>query len=231
MKARLQKLAERYGRKTDIGEIIREIIEQQYHTGAFSNPQYPIITAEEEIQVFQWGLIPFWTRRDSDAQEVRRMTYNAKAETVFDKPSFREPILSKRCLVPSTGYFEYHHNEDGSTTPFYIYLLTEEIFSLAGIYDIWVNRQTGEIFQTFSVITTEANPFTAAIHNGGKNPRRMPVILSPEDEGKWLDPDLSKFAISELLKPFDEKQMDAYPVRSDFIKKNPHDKTILEKAS
>lgn len=229
MSKKAQEVAARYGRKTDIIEIVKEIIEEKYHINAFTNPDCAVITSDEEIQDFKWGLIPFWAQDEEKAKGIRKMTYNARSETIFKLPSFREPILKKRCLIPSTGYFEYHHNEDESTTPYYIYLPDEEIFSMAGIYDVWHDKETGEILQTFSIITTDANKLTGEIHNGGKNARRMPVILSKADEEKWLDPKLAKEQIEALMKPFDTKLMDAYAIQSNFIKKNPKDKTILEK--
>ena len=154
------------------------------------------------------------------------MTLNARADTIFDKPSFREPVMKKRCIVPSTGYFEWRH-ESGKKIPYYIYLKDEPIFSMAGIYDTWLDTETGNEHATFSIITTDTNPLTDYIHN---TKHRMPVILSKEDEEKWLEPGLSKAKIATLLKPYDADLMDAYVIRNDFIKKIPTDETILERA-
>lgn len=154
------------------------------------------------------------------------MTFNARADTIFDKPSFREPIMKKRCIVPSTGYFEWRH-EGSKKIPYYIYLKDEPIFSMTGIYDIWLDKETGTQHTTFSIITTDTNPLTDYIHN---SKHRMPAILSKEDEEKWLKPDLSKSEISSLLKPYDVDLMDAYVIRNDFMKKVPTDETILERA-
>ena len=104
MSAKAIKLAARYGRKSDVVEIYQDILNEQYHVNAFNFPKYPIITKNDEVQVFNWGLIPFWTKGETNADEIRRMTLNARADTIFDKPSFREPIMKKRCIVPSTGY-------------------------------------------------------------------------------------------------------------------------------
>jgi len=94
-------LAKRYGRKTDIIEMAKEIIEEQkYRINAFTHPACPIVTESENLEVARWGLIPHWTKTAQDAQKVRKMTLNARAETVFSLPSFRSPILSKRCLIP-----------------------------------------------------------------------------------------------------------------------------------
>lgn len=226
MSAKAVKLAARYGRKSDVIEIVQDIINEQYHVNAFNFPKYPIITLSDEVQVFNWGLIPFWVKNEEDADEIKRMTLNARADTIFEKPSFREPILKKRCIIPSTGYFEWRH-EGAKKIPYYIYLKEDEIFSMAGIYDTWVDKATGTAHSTFSIITTDTNPLTDYIHN---TKHRMPAILSKEDEEKWLDSDLSKSEIASLLKPYDANLMDAYVIRNDFIKKAPTDKTILQYA-
>lgn len=226
MSKKAQQLAARYGRKSDIIEIVQDIINEQYHVNAFNFPKCPIITSSDEIQAFNWGLVPFWTKSEENADEIRRMTLNARADTIFEKPSFREPIMRRRCIVPSTGYFEWRH-EGNKKIPYYIYLKDEDIFSMAGIYDTWLDKETGMQHTTFSIITTDTNPLTDYIHN---TKHRMPAILSKEDEEKWLEPSLSKIEIASLLKPYDDELMDAYIIESDFIKKQATDKTILERA-
>ena len=74
MSAKAIKLAARYGRKSDIVEIYQDILNEQYHVNAFNFPKYPIITKSDEVQVFNWGLIPFWTKGETNADEIRRMT-------------------------------------------------------------------------------------------------------------------------------------------------------------
>ena len=98
---------------------------------------------------------------------------------------------------------------------------------MAGIYDRWLDKETGEEYDTFSIITTDTNPLTDYIHN---SKHRMPAILSKEDEEKWLDSDLQKADVTSLLKPFDTNKMDAYIIESDFIKKISTDPTILQRA-
>lgn len=226
MSAKAVKLAARYGRKSDVVEIYQDILNEQYHVSAFTFPKYPIITTSDEIQVFNWGLIPFWTKDEANADGIRRMTLNARADTIFEKPSFREPIMKKRCIVPSTGYFEWRH-EGAKKIPYYIYLKDEPIFSMAGIYDSWLDKETGEEHSTFSIITTETNPLTDYIHN---TKHRMPAILSKGNEEKWLNPNLAKQEITTFLHPYEADKMDAYVIENDFIKKKPTDKTILNKA-
>lgn len=226
MSKKAQKLAARYGRKFDILEIVREIIDEQYHSNAFSMPDYPIVTSSDEIQVYKWGLIPHWVKTVEEADKIRKMTFNAVSETVFEKPSFRSSVVSHRCIVPSTGFFEWRH-EGNKKIPYFIKLKNEEIFSMAGIYDEWVNPDTGEIIYTFSILTTTANPLMEYIHNTKK---RMPVILSTYDEEKWLVPGMKKESISSFLKPYDEKLMEAYIIQNDFLRKSPRDSSIIQSA-
>ena len=224
-------LAKRYGLKTDIIEMAKEIIEEQkYRVNAFTHPLCPIVTHSESMEVARWGLIPHWTRNAEEAQKIRKITLNARAETVFNLSSFRSPILSKRCLFPATGYFEFHH-QGKSVTPHYIFLKDEEIFSIGGMYERWRNPVTDETTQTFTIITVPANELCAQIHNGGKNPFRMPLIISKENETDWLDKSLKNTDIQQFFQPFDAKQMDAYPITKDFLKRNPDDVSIIERAA
>lgn len=227
MSAKAQKLAARYGRNLSVIEMAGQILDEQYRVTAFTYPDYPVITSDPAIQDFKWGLIPFWVKDEDQADEIRRMTLNARADTIFKKPSFREPILKKRCLVPSTGYFEWRHAE-GKKIPYYIYVKDEPVFSMAGIYDSWLDKSTGEVIHTFSIITTDTNPLTDFIHN---TKHRMPAILSREDEQRWLDPTLDKKSIGKLLLPFPADRMDAYAIDNDFLKKRGDDPAILERAS
>ena len=100
MSEKAKTLAARYNRKSDIIEIAQDIIKEQYNINAFTYPTCPIITSSPEIQAYHWGLIPFWTKSEEDADQIRKLTLNARADSIFQKPSFREPIIRKRCLIP-----------------------------------------------------------------------------------------------------------------------------------
>lgn len=227
MSKKAKQLDARYGRKSDVVEIYKDILEEKYRVSAFTYPEYPIITKDEEVQVYQWGLIPFWMKDEQDAEQIRKMTFNARAESLFEKPSFREPIKRRRCIVPSTGFFDWRH-EGKKKIPFFIYVKNEDIFSMAGIYDVWNDKETGELLHTFSIITTQANPLMSYIHNTNM---RMPAIISMANEEKWLDPNLSENEIKSLLIPFDENKMFAYEINNDFLKKDPEDETMLQRVS
>jgi len=185
----------------------RNLFEPIYHHSGFSAPLHPVIVNEsiQSIRFFQWGLVPFWTKDETAAERIRTQTLNAKAETIHQKPSFRSSIMTKRCLVLVDGFYEWRE-EGKKKYPYYISLTSNDAFALAGIWDKWLNSKTGEMKETFSIITTRANPLLERIHNTRK---RMPVILRRADEKKRLEKDLDKSAIDSLLEPFDATQMQA----------------------
>lgn len=190
-----------------------------FFQSAFNKPYMPVITGEkrEEVQLFQWGLIPFWTMDETSAEKLRYSTFNARSETVWEKPVFRKAVQSGRCLVSAHGFFEYHTSPD-LKIPYYIRLMDNSIFALAGIYDSWSNSQTGEVINTFSILTTSANPLMEKIHNLKK---RMPVILQKENEEVWINPKSSKDIINALLMPCNENLLKAHSVSRKITEKNP----------
>lgn len=217
-----KQLSLRFDRKADLIQEFRP----SYHVSAFSHAQYPIVTSVEKIQFLRWGLIPFWTDTLEDAIAIRNRTINARSETIFSKPSFREPIRKKRCLVPASGFFDWRH-EGEHNVPYYITVHDRPIIAFAGIFDCWHNKELDEYVGTYSIITTGANEMMRYIHNTNF---RMPVILRPEDEQRWLDPELSEKEISELLKPYPDKAMAGNIIDNDFIRKSPYDPSILSTA-
>lgn len=217
--AQPRQLALRFGRQWD---LIRDF-RPAYHISAFKHAEYPIITPDIQIQSFRWGLIPSWTGTVEDAVTIRNRTANARAETVFAKPSFRGPIRKKRCLVPASGFFDWRHEKD-SKVPFYITVNDCPIFAFAGLFDFWHNNELDEWVGTYSIITTAANDMMRYIHNTNF---RMPVILHPEEEELWLDPDLDEHQIARLLRPYPSGRMQSQAIRNDFIRKAPGDPSIL----
>ncbi len=184
--------------------------EANYYYNAFTLPRMPVITSGDPklVQLYKWGLIPFWSKDREFAEKIRRQTFNARSETLHKKPSFKNSLKNKRCLVVARGFFEWQHR-NGDKIPHYVYLNEEMPFAFAGLYDSWTDRKTGEILDTFSIITTVANPMMAGIHNSKK---RMPAILYPEAEKDWLDTALPDMEAQELLGPFDENLMKAHPI-------------------
>lgn len=184
----------------------------QYHVGGFDYKQMPVITAARPkvIQPFHWGLIPSWIKDREQLTEMRAKgsTLNAKSETVFELPSFRDSISLRRCLVPADGFFEWRQ-DTYDKIPHYISLKSSETFAMAGIYDSWIDRESGEEIKSFSILTCEANSFMKKIHNVKM---RMPVILPKEAEQQWLRQDLTPQEIQKLLVSFPEEQMQAWTI-------------------
>jgi len=171
------------------------------------HPLLPVVCSDS-IALFSWGLIPGWVKDEKQAKEIRSKTLNAVGETVFEKPSFRNSIRSKRCLLGVSGFFEWR-DVAGKKYPYYVQVKGEELFSLGCIHETWLNKTTGELIPTFSILTTPANPLMEKIHNLKK---RMPFIIGRSDEKKWVDPDLDADEVKKLITPFDENKMMAYTV-------------------
>jgi putative SOS response-associated peptidase YedK len=172
---------------------------------AFALPALPVICNDspDTIHLYKWGLIPFWVRDAETADALRRRTFNAKSETLAEKPSFRNSFRSKHCLVLANGFYEWQ-TLGKEKIPYLMGLINQQAFSLAGLYDRWTDPVTGDSVNTFTVITTRANPRMEEIHNLKK---RMPVILNPQEERKWLEPALSLREIEAVFDPFPQERM------------------------
>jgi putative SOS response-associated peptidase YedK len=160
-----------------------ELFQSQENINGFNFGKNPIITDEKPniIQHYNWGLIPSWAKDD----EIKKMTLNARIETIDEKPSFRNSI-NKRCLVIANGFYEWQwlDSKGKNKIKYEIGIGNDDLFAFAGLYSQWVNTITGEIKDTYTIVTTQANELMAEIHNTKK---RMPIILKPQDENKWLN--------------------------------------------
>ncbi len=168
---------------------------------------YPIIVADDQNRgtggfvAAQWGLIPVWQK----GPQTRPPPINARAEGISSNGLFRGPYKSKRCLVPIDGFFEWKDiNSTGKNKqPYAIAMRDGSPFALAGIWDIWRDKETGSDLRTFCVITCEPNELMAMIHD------RMPVIIDPKDYERWLSPEPDPY---DLLKPFPAENMKMWPI-------------------
>lgn len=158
--------------------------------------------APRELDVMQWGLIPHWAKDPKIGYKM----INARAETVHEKPSFREPFKKQRCLVPANGFYEWPEDPRNpkKKVPLYIHLKSDELFAFAGIWSIWSEGE--KLKKTYSLITTEPNEMLSKYHD------RMPVILSRDEEDKWLDPKTDINDLKKLLDSYPAKEMEAYYV-------------------
>ena len=165
--------------------------------------EVPVITGNERVQVvmMHWGLIPSWTRGEKPAQAP----VNARAEGLNEKKLFRPLLLHGRCIVPATGFYEWKKSGN-QKVPYYFRMKNQEIFGMAGLCDSW-KAPDGRMVWSFTIITTNPNSLVTPIHN------RMPAILNPQDEKKWLDPgrDISEGLVT-MLNPYPPDDMEAYRV-------------------
>ncbi len=159
---------------------------------------------ENRIEFMKWGLVPYWAKDPKIGYKM----INARAETLAQKPSFKHLLKSKRCLVPSSGFYEWKRI-DKRKVPYYIGIKNSRIFSFAGLYDNWKDSVGNEL-KTFTIITTNSNNTLKPIHN------RMPVILEEEFEEDWLDVKTHDFdSLKQMLKPYPDDKMIAYAVSYD----------------
>ncbi|WP_375577977.1 SOS response-associated peptidase [Marivirga tractuosa] len=193
-------------------------VKPTFHAMGFEHPKLPIITNEQpdEFNLFQWGLIPSWTKAEKQANEIQNKTINARGESMFEKPAFRKAAVEKRCIIMVDGFFEHHHQKK-QLVPYYISLKDNTPISLAGIWEKWENPENGKEINTVSVVTTKANPLMAGIHNNPKlKEPRMPLILPEELEIEWLlniEDKVSEEQVKALIQPLDENLMQAWPVK------------------
>jgi putative SOS response-associated peptidase YedK len=155
----------------------------------------------KRLVAMRWGLIPSWAKDDSMASKL----INARAETVAEKPSFRDAFKKRRCLIIADGFYEWK-KAGTEKIPHYIRLKSKEPFAFAGLFDHW-EAPEGKVLTTCTIITTEANELMSNLHE------RMPVILPREQYELWLDASVkNQDTLKEMLKPYSPDLMEAYPV-------------------
>ena len=190
----------------DLGNRFRvhnPMIGSRSHFNISPASEMPVIVRKEEdaIALMRWGLVPGWTREIATAPKP----INARAESLLEKPMFARLLKSGRCLVPASGFFEWKH-EGKKKVPFYFTVRNEQLFAFAGLYDSWQGPE-GATLRTYTIITCEPNALLAEVHN------RMPVILEPGDEDRWLSQEpLAKADLARILVPYPASAMEKVPV-------------------
>ncbi|MBT3912119.1 MAG: SOS response-associated peptidase [Verrucomicrobia bacterium] len=171
-------------------------------------------SGDVRLEAMRWGLIPLWARDKSIGAKMA----NARAETIGEKPSFRQPFRRRRCLLPVDGYYEWESRLSGKQ-PVYYSMRDGDLFCLSGLWETWTTpEQTDEpelpglgqaqavTLCTFTVITTTPNRLVKRVHD------RMPVIVHPADYGNWLSPESKAADLKRLLRPFDDEPMQEHYV-------------------
>ena len=190
----------------------------------FSYSKWPIIkgsTRDFTIENAHWELIAPWVKNTKEVQAGREKfnTLNATCERLLESKLFKPAALEHRCLVLSSGFFEWRHYKPAGSSkeiayPYYITLKDQPLFYMAGIYQPWTDKETGETMDTFSIVTTKANTMMEQIHNKKK---RMPTILNEAQASEWIEPNLSESKIMELASSaYEAAYMSAYTIHKSF---------------
>jgi putative SOS response-associated peptidase YedK len=157
-------------------------------------------TAQRRFLWMRWGLVPSWSKGERQAAPL----INARSETLAEKPSFREAFAQRRCVVFADGFYEWR--QDGNRQPYCIRLADAASFAFAALWEPVADAKEGEPTRGCALITTEANTKMAAVHH------RMPVILTPEEVGAWLDPAAVRDDLEALLRPLPDAALTLTPV-------------------
>lgn len=157
----------------------------------------PVVTSDG-LKMMRWGLIPKWAKDEKIGYKL----FNARSESVFEKPVWKGIITKRKCLVPANGFYEWQKREDGKQ-PYYIHTKDRTMFMFAGLWETW--RHDDKEWQTYSILTTTPNQEMTSLHD------RMPVILEKENYEQWLGADRQE-DIEPLLLPYQDNGLDMYEV-------------------
>ena len=220
---RLKDLEKEYG-----ADIVFKALQNGFEYGDWGIVKANAAINDIEIINAHWEFIPPWIKNTEALKAARKQGIpwlNATAEKLLESKMFRDAALNRRCLVPMSWFYEWRHihinNAKKATTfPYIISLPAKEYFYAAGIYQPWTDKETGEIINTFAIITTKANPFMEQVHNVKK---RMPAILTEELAYEWIMKDISETRVQEIINTaLDSAALDAYPIQKEFrVLENP----------
>jgi putative SOS response-associated peptidase YedK len=160
-------------------------------------------TKQRRGEMLRWGLVPFW------AQDVKIGYHliNAKAETVTEKPAYREAFKHRRCIIPADAFYEWQETGESLKQPYAIVMKDRGAFGFAGLWEKWTDKASGEVIHSCTIITTEPNALCALIHN------RMPAILDPADYTQWLGEKVAnEDELRAMLGPFPVGRMACFKI-------------------
>ena len=195
--------AEKYAEFLGVHEIKIDPLNPSYNV-APTDHVYAVAEHEGHrlLGAFRWGLLPFWAKD----KKMAARNINARSETAASKPSFKESLAKRRCLIPADGFYEWQRKEKGKL-PHYIYNKDGSPLVFAGLWSSWKDPETGERLRTCTILTGEPNDLVAPIHD------RMPVSLPPEVWEHWLDREMEDAAeAAKLLKVYPKEKMALHPV-------------------
>lgn len=188
------------------------MFDDHFLINGFEHPTMPVITDTnpQEINFFRWGFIPKTVTTEAEAANFLNSynTLNANSNKIFESKIYSEPVLKQRCLVLCSGFFEWRKVK-GKKVPYYISLKDDSVFAFAGVWSKWTDEAGRQNF-TYSILTIDANELMAQVHNSKK---RMPLILTPENAKRWIDPNLCKKEVEELFTPIPSDSLKAYTIK------------------
>jgi putative SOS response-associated peptidase YedK len=174
---------------------------------------------ETRAEYLRWGLIPHCA---SDPAIANRLA-NARSDTAFEKPAFRTPVRSRRCLIPADVFYEWQKVPGASRrVPHAVRLKGGEPFALGGVWDYWRPGDGSEGLATCAILTTDANALLSSVHD------RMPVIVPPERYAAWLDPRTPLPAVRDAMLPFPSEELEAWAVSNRVNDPGTDDPSVLE---
>ncbi len=237
--SRIKKTAGRKGyTPSEIEESVTDIKRQwqgisMIHLSAFTHPLLPLVAHIQNqpgCRWMRWGLVPPYVHEQEKANNLRKMTVNCQAESVFEKPSFRQSIVHHRAVLPVNGWFEHHHVGKHSY-PYFIHDCEDELLYLGCIYASSNIESSSSTEFTFSIVTTVGNELLQGIHNRPAQGQgaRMPLLLSGQALLEWLHPSTSTNRLKELMMPASDEYLTAYTVKPIHGKQaNPQDEQVLD---
>jgi putative SOS response-associated peptidase YedK len=181
--------------------------------------------ADRRLELLRWGLVPHWAKDES----IGNRMINARSETAAEKPSFKMPLQRQRCLVPSTGFYEWQEEKGPGgkkyKQPYFIKRGNRSLFAMAGLWSRWEKGPDG-LLETFTILTTSANNTLAPLHH------RMPVVLPPDDYDQWLDPECTDpDELLKLLKPAPDQFLEFEAVSTHVNNARNDDPTCIDRAT
>ena len=195
-------------------DLIMEILEDVYDVSNSPTlpavPQYNVTPSEQLLSVIEnkgsrraglltWGFVPKWTKEDA----IKHSLINARSETVYEKPTFKESFRTKRCLLLADHFYEWQR---ASTKKPYLFSITDQpLMPMAGIYTTYT-KNDGSRLSTCAILTCDPNKVMAPIHH------RMPVILTPDGIKQWLNPSADQQTLQTLMVPYASEHTKTYEV-------------------
>lgn len=184
-------------------DVVEPREEEPRYNIAPSQPVLAVVRDDDGKRLvrLQWGLVPFW----AEDPRIGNRLINARSESVEKKPAFRSAFRKRRCLIVADGFYEWQGHK-GRKQPFYLTVENARPFGLAGLWELWRDRDTGEALYSCTILTTAAADGLKDLHD------RMPVVLKPEFSDAWLDPNLKPERLKQILSDGVETEFQRRPV-------------------